>query len=153
MAYLADFTQRLIDGLSNEGLTCCREYQSTEINTYESRLFATAAPEQIRFYAPIVTQQGTAFPLTLQMRVRFYALPEHSTAALETLCDTYLIPALNKAGMQLRGLTADAPAFEKEIGRMCMTTHITIEAVATHSPHHSETESDTQTGEVTQDGI
>lgn len=138
MAFLADFTTRFIDALSAEGLPCCREYQSTEIASHGTALFATAAPEQLRFYDPIPTQGGTAFPLTMHMRVRCYAVPETSTAALETLCDAYLLPALIRNGWQLRGITSDAPVFEKEIGRLCMTSHLTIEAVVTYLPHETQ---------------
>lgn len=150
MAYLADFTQLLIDGLTAEGLPCCREYESTNIMAYENRLFATAALEQLRLDPPIVMPEGTAFPLALQMRVRFFALPEQSTADLESLLDSYLIPALNRAEMQLRGLTAEAIAIDKGIGRMCMTTHITVAAVATHL-HVQEDASESEEAET--DGV
>lgn len=140
MAYLADFTTQLIDAVSAQGLACCREYQSVDMGSYGNRPFATAAVEQLRFYDPIPLPEGSALPLTMQMRVRFCAAPDAHEDSAEIFCDTYLLPALMQTGWQLRGMTADAAVFEKEIGRICTVCHLTIEAVVMQQSDAADTE-------------
>ncbi len=131
MASLESFCNQLIDDLNTLTLETVREYPYPAQAISKADVFATLGYANVQYQKPVHYQNGHAFPMQLQMRLRVHVRRDgNPLSALHRLTDI-VIPVLLTRNQAIRSIRAKDAAYEPAADRIVQEFLITVDAVMT----------------------
>ncbi len=133
MAQIRQLMEQLSLRLMQEGMPCYPEYPKAPLAFHEDAMFAVVSSEKLELHTPIYTADAVIVPAAASFSVRFLQSPESKAANenLQNRVTSDLLPAAFSLGWQITGLTADAIRYEKQIDRLCLEVHMTVQTLIT----------------------
>lgn len=126
MAAFSDFILDIISLLNQNGLPADIEYPHKSVDFSRDSAFCLVGLQAVCADMPLPCDGGSAAPVTLDVRFRIHCDPRLGAAYLGNLLENTIIPALSDHFYDLRALRMDAPAFDKQIGRLVLNAVCTV---------------------------
>ncbi len=133
MAQIRQMMERLAFQLVAQGIPCYLEYPQTPMRFHGDAFFAVISSERLQLHAPIYTTDTVIVPATATLTVHFLQSEQspHNEIRLQNRVASDLMPALFSLGWQVTAIQAEDIRYDKQIDRLRLPVHITIQALIT----------------------
>lgn len=133
MAQIKSLMEQLALQLFQRGIPCYVEYPHMPLSFHGDAYFAVVSSEKLQLHAPIYTADAIILPATATFSVRFLQPDQgdNQPIRLQNCVMSDLLPAVFSLGWQITAMTADAICYDKQIDRLCLETHMTVQALIT----------------------
>lgn len=133
MAQIKSLMEQLALQLFQRGIPCYVEYPHAPLSFHENAFVAVVSSEKLQLHAPIDTADAIILPATATFLVRFLQSPQRDSnqICLQNCVMGDLLPAAFALGWQITAVTADEIRYDKQIDRLCLEAHMTVQTLVT----------------------
>ncbi len=144
MAQIKQLLEQLAMQLFQRGVPCYVEYPDVSLAAHDGPLVAIAASEKLQLHAPIYTADAVILPAAMTVSVRFLQKmhSEDAQLRLQNRVMSDLLPAAFALGWQITAVQTDEIRYDKQIDRLCLAAHMTVQTLITMPKSQEEVAAD-----------